>query len=188
MKKVLLTTIAVGSTFAAFGQGQVVFENFNTSSTVNYGSPGSIQPAPLGNPGFTVALLWFNGTSFQVIDIFQSSVANAGNLPGYFNAGAVNVPTFAATGTFRVEGWYNTAGNYASYAAAVAAPTGFTYLGVTASFTAAEAQSPTPPLPVSNGSPGGWSGGLDLVTVPEPGTIALGALGGALLFLFRRRK
>ena len=100
MKKILLTTIAAGCSFAAFGQGQVVFENFNTSSTINFGQKNTAgTPAPLG--GFTVALLWFNGSSFQTIDTFQSSTANvgAGN-PGHFNAGVVNVPTFTATGSF----------------------------------------------------------------------------------------
>ena len=57
MKKMLLTSIAISCSFAAFGQGQVVFENFNTESTVNYGPPNLYgTPAPLGNPGFTVAL------------------------------------------------------------------------------------------------------------------------------------
>ena len=188
MKRILLTAIAAGCSFAAFGQGQVVFENFNTSSAITYETDPTVTPAPLGNPGFTVALLWFNGSFFQTIDTFQSSVANVGaNNKGYFNAGVVTVPTFSATGTFEVQGWYNTAGNYSSYAAAVSAFSGITYLGQTASFTAKEVTSPTTPVDIANGAPGGWSGGLEL-TIPEPSTIALGSLGAAALLLFRRRK
>ena len=185
MKKILLTTIAAGCSFAAFGQGQVVFENFNVSSTINFGAHSPGAPAPLG--GFTVALLWFNGSSFQTIDTFQSSVANVGaSNPGYFNAGVVNVPTFTATGSFEVQGWYNTAANYGTYAQAVAAATGTTYAGTTTQFTAKEVTSPTTPVDIA--APGGWSGSLLLTPVPEPTTIALGGLGAAALLLFRRRK
>jgi len=189
MKKILLTTIAAGCSFAAFGQGQVVFENFNTSSTVNFGKQAPGTPAPLG--GFTVALLWNNGSSFQVINTFNSSTANVGaSNPGYFNAGVINVPTFTATGTFEVEGWYNTAGTYGTYATAVAAATGTTYAGVTTQFTAKEVQSPTTPVDMAvNGAVAGqWSGAVLLTPVPEPTTIALGGLGAAALLLFRRRK
>ena len=44
---------------------------------------------------------------------------------------------------------------------------------------------------VSTGMPGGLAGGFNLYSVaavPEPGTLALAALGGASLLLFRRRK
>jgi hypothetical protein len=187
MKKILLTSIAITCSFAAFGQGFVNFENFNTESTVNFGP--HFTPAPLGNPGFTVALLWYNGTSFQNIDTFQSSTANVGAAnPGYFIAGTVTIPTYTSTGTFEVQGWYNTAGNYATYAAATAAATGTTYAGTTAAFTATEGQTPTTPTDIANFNPGGWNGNLSMTPVPEPTTIALGALGGAALLLFRRRK
>ena len=89
---------------------------------------------------------------------------------------------------FEVQGWYNTAGTYASYAAATAAATGTTYVGTTTQFTAKEVQSPTTPVDMAGTSPGMWTGSLLLTPVPEPTTIALGGLGAAALLLFRRRK
>lgn len=139
MKKILLTSIAAGCSLAAFGQGQVVFENFNNSSalvTLN----NNVTAAPVTTAhAFGVSLLWYNGTSFQIVSTFQTTSGNTG-VPGTFNAGTVTLPGFQASGTFEVEGWYGATQNYASYAAAAAA--GGSYLGITTSFTAAEAESP----------------------------------------------
>ena len=185
MKRLLLTTIAAGCSLAAFGQGEVVFENYNLSSIqAVYLIPGNTL-APVGNPGFTVTLLWFNGASFQTIDTYQTT--GSPNVPGYFNAGTVTVPTFAPTGTFEIEGWYNTSGNYPTLAAVVNATTGTTYVGGTASFTATEVQNPTLPIPIDVGT-GSWNGNLALISFPEPSTIAIGSLGAAVLLLLRRRK
>jgi hypothetical protein len=188
MKRILLTSIAAGCSLAAFGQGQVVFENFNNSNaniTLNTSSPANAAPVTSGH-GFAVALLWYNGSSFQIVATSQTS----GGLAGTFNGGTVTLPGFQASGTFEVEGWYGATQNYASYAAAQAA--GGSYLGITTSFTAAEAESPAPtPTMVIGGEgtppPGAWNGDLVLV-VPEPSTIALGGLGAAALLLFRRKK
>jgi len=188
MKKILLTTtIAAGYGLSVFGQGQVSFANSNNSTaTIGLNQPGTSHGAPVGNPGFAVALLWYNGTSFQIVDTVQSS----GNVTGIFNGGTVTLPGFQATGTFEVEGWYNAGGNYASYAAAAAA--GGSYLGITTSFTSSESLSPSPAPPMvvaGRGTvpAGAWNGDLVLV-VPEPSTIALGGLGAAALLLFRRKK
>ena len=182
MKKILLTTILSGSALAVFGQGSVIFENDNNSGIpgICLNHLGTTYAAPVGNPGFGVALLWYNGSSYQIIDNFQS----AADFPGSFNAGTATVPTYSATGTFEVQGWYNPGGNYASYAAAAAA--NGSYLGITSSFTAAEAMSPAQASSITEPQ-GGWSGNL-VLQVPEPSTIALGGLGAATLLLFRRRK
>ena len=112
-------------------------------------------------------------------------MANVDGFAGTFDAGLVNIPAFTATGTFIVQGWYNTAGNYATLAAALAAPTGATYAGATSSFTAIEDQNPAPPKDLDSSA--GWNGNLELQLIPEPGTITRG-LGAAAFVLFRRRK
>lgn len=185
MKKLLLTAIATTVGVSAFAQGQLIFENFNNSSAFVDTVPG--HPAPTGNPGFAVSLLWYNGSSFQSVDTVQTIAAN---LAGTFYGGTVTLPGFQSTGTFEVECWYNPSGNYASLAAAAAAPG--SYLGITVSFTAAESLSPAPPptIVVSGTTPvpaGAWNGDL-ILSIPEPSTIVLTGLGATILLLFRRRK
>ena len=186
MKKILLSMIAVGCAASAFGQGIVNFENALGTGYVTIGGPyNGLNAAAPGT--YDVALLWFNGSSFQQIGaVYHTSTAN-GDGAGYFFGETVTVPTYASTGTFEVQGW---TGNYASYAAAVA---GSAIPGQTASFISAEGNlSATPPglaAPLAPPDPGAgnWDGSLILV-VPEPSTIALGALGAAAFWLFRRRK
>jgi len=185
MKKILLTIAAAGLTAGAFGQGQVVFENASGSGYVTVQGGGN---AAAGS--YQVALLWFNGTSYQQIATYQTSASTDG--PGFFYDGVVNVPTYTATGTFYVQGWQ---GNFANYAAALAAPPSANeHVGQSASFANQEGNpnaTPIPgtPDPISGGTPaGGWNGNMVLVPIPEPTTIALGGLGAAALLLFRRRK
>jgi hypothetical protein len=189
MKKSLLTTIAVaGCGLSVFGQGLVILENAANSSA-NVSRVGGQSPTGSAAAGsYQVALLWFNGTSFvQTGAVYQTTAANSDGA-GFFFGETVTVPTFAATGSFEVEGW---SGNFASYAAAIA---GGTYVGLTPSFTSAEGNGSTTPaspavgLTAAHPGAGQWSGNLVLVPVPEPSTIALGGLGAAALLLFRRRK
>jgi len=147
--------------------------------------PFAAQHAVAGT--YQVALLWFNGTSFQQIGaVYQTSASN-GDGPGYFFGETVTVPTYAPTGTFEVQGW---TGNFANIQAAMA---GNAVVGQTASFISAEGNGTvTPPgTPVSlapfTPGPGNWNGDLVLVS-PEPSTIALGGLGAVAFWLFRRRK
>jgi hypothetical protein len=191
MKKILLTTILAGSSLAAFGQGGVVIANGNNNSAHWNLVTSTGAAAPIGTD---VQLLWFNGSSFQVVGtVLTTTAGNAGTFApngGLYFTGTqtTQLPTYAATGTFEVQGW---TGGFANYAAAVA---GGAYVGQTASFTAAEANLGTTPA----GTPGSitpsgaatgtqWNGDLVLV-VPEPSTIALGGLGAAALLLFRRKK
>lgn len=189
MKKSLLTTIAVaGCGLSVFGQGLVVLENA-VNSAANVSRVGGQSPTGSAAVGsYQVALLWFNGSSYQQIGaVYTSNVPN-GDGPGYFYGETVTVPTYSATGSFEVEGW---SGNFANYAAAIA---GGTYVGQTPSFTSAEGNGTITPsgtpvnLALASTPPGGWNGNLVLVPVPEPTTIALGGLGAAALLLFRRRK
>jgi len=178
MKKILLTIAATGLAAGAFAQGTVILEN---SLGTGYVTLQSANGAKAAAGAYQVALLWYNGTSFvQTGAIYQTATANEDGA-GYFNGETVTIPTYSATGTFEVEGWY---GNFSSYAAATS------YKGLTASFVNAEGEpsQTIAPKPINGGSPaGGWNGNMILV-VPEPSTIALGGLGAAALLLFRRRK
>jgi len=184
MKKILLTIAAAGVTAGAYSQGLVSFENAQGSQYVTLLAGNGTQ-ATAGS--YQVALLWFNGASYQQIGaIYQTSAANDG--PGYFFGENVTVPTYSATGSFEVEGW---TGNFGSYAAAVAGepPTG--RVGLSSSFVSAEGNIGTTPPGVAGSitsGAGSWTGQLILVPVPEPSTIALGGLGAAALLMFRRRK
>jgi hypothetical protein len=183
MKKTLLAFMLSALAAGAFGQGTVVFENAAGNGYITYSSPNG----PNVLPGqYTVALLWFNGASFQQIATFEPTSGNlAENGPGYFyDPTTVNVPTFSATGTFEVQGWN---GNFANYAAAIVggAATGQTHSFATKEGQAGPPPNGTPPAPLS-GAGGSWDG--NLVLIPEPSTIALGGFGAAALWLFRRRK
>lgn len=181
MKKTLLTIAAAGLGVSAFAQGTVILENSLGSGNVSQVNP---TIAAMAAGSYQVALLWFNGSSYQQIGAVYQSAAGNNDGPGYFNGETVTVPTFSATGTFIVEGW---TGNFASYAAATA---GNGWVGQTPSFVNSEGNpaTPTPPVGLSGQSGSGWNGNLVLVPVPEPSTIALGGLGAAALLLFRRRK
>src|SRR5580704_9918751 len=179
MKKILLTSIAslavAGLCGNAFGQGQIVFANSDSSS--NFITLNTLHTGPPTGSGLVVELFWNNGSSFVLEDTFTSTYTGRGTAvqgPGYFQAGVVTVPN-SGTQTFYVEASYATGGTI--------------YTGATASFTARVNALPAPPLGTDTG---GWNGSLVLgagsVPVPEPSTIALGGLGAAAWLLFRRRK
>lgn len=176
MKKILLTSIAVaGYGVATFGQPFLVqFDNYDNSSVPGITLVSSSGPKT--GSGLVVELLWDNGSSYVLEDTFTSTfTGNSGNGqgPGYFAAGLVSIPK-SGVQTFEVEAFY-TGGS-------------ILYTGTTASFTAKVDPPPLPPLGIDNGTPpAGWDGNLVLEAVPEPGTIALGGLGTAVLMLFRRR-
>lgn len=196
MKKILSMIAATGLTHVVFGQGAVLVENSNNSSTGHWNLNTANGPsAPVGTD---VALLWYNGASFvQIGSTYTTTAANgdsaeAGYGLSFYGTGAPTiVPTYSSTGTFEVQGW---TGGYASYAAAVI---NGAYVGQTAAFTATEANEATTPKgtplsitqPTEVNIPGQWGGNLVLITPsPEPSTIAVGGLGAAALWLFRRRK
>ena len=192
MKKLLLTTILTGHGLAAFGIGQIVLENnYSSSSFVTLNAPGIANAAPIGNPGFAVSLLWYNGSSFQTVATYQTTSSAPGAYVGQFDDPViVTLPTFSVRGTFEVEAWYNPSENIGSYATALATPG--TYVGETASFIARESPGPPSPPGVLVGNigqfTGQWDGNLVLTMVPEPSTVTLSGIGAAALWFFRRRK
>ena len=178
--------IGSGLASGAFGQGIVNLENAfgNGMVTIN----GS--PAPAGS--YQVALLWFNGGSFQQVGAVYQTASGNGDGLGYFFGENVIIPNYSPTGTFMVEGW---TGDFASYAAALTAG-GTNVAGLTASFASPEGNLLNDPPdaaanlsgPNTQTGPGGWDGNLPLEAVPEPSTIVLGGLGALGLWLFRRRQ
>jgi len=183
MKKILLTSIAslavAGLCGNAFGQGQIVFAN--SDSSVNAITLNTLT-GPVTGSGLVVELFWENGSSqFVLQDTFTSTYSGGGGngqAPGQFSAGTLTIPT-AGTETFFIEAFYTSGGHE--------------YSGTTVNFTAPVTVSPAPVGHTDTG--GSWTaaaghqGDLALIeVVPEPTTIALGGLGAAALLLFRRRK
>lgn len=185
MKKILLTSIALASCVSAFGQGQIVYANSDSSSNFVRLSPTYtstyVASDPKSGSGLVVELFWYNpGTElYQLQDTFTSTFTgngSGGQLPGQFSAGTITIPQ-SGTQSFYIEGFYTSG--------AVA------YSGTTLDFTAAVTVSPAPVGHTDTGGnwyTGGTPGDLMLAPVPEPTTIALGGLGAAALLLFRRRK
>ena len=170
--------MAFGWTTAAFGQGQIIFENASSSGN-NYVTLNSPNGPKTGS-GLVVELLWYNGSSFVREDTFTSTFTGAGQNgqdPGRFVAGELTIPQ-AGDETFIVEGFYTSGG--------------VIYSGTTIAFTAPVTVSPAPVGHTDTG--GSWTTTLGevpgemVLSVPEPSTIVLGDLGVAVLLLFRRRK
>jgi len=159
MKKTLLTFAAASLAVGAFGQGTIIFENdLGTGYITQLTSNGTKVAAG----SYSVALLWFNGTSFQSVATYAVASGSAGSGPGFFHdSTTVTVPTFAATGSFEVQGW---SGNFANYAAAVASGVPGQLVGQTASFTSPEGNTLPPPNAVPpaalSGAGGGWDGNM----------------------------
>src|ERR1700677_952219 len=169
MKKILLTSIALAGCLSAFGQGQIIFENAdNSSSFVTLNKAGN----PATGSGLVVELFWNNGSSFVLQNTFTSTftgLGQNGQSAGEFTGPQLTIPQ-SGTQTFEVEGFYTSGG--------------IAYSGNTGSFTANATVSPAPVGKLDLGS---WNGDLVLnPLVPEPTTLALGGLGAAALLLFRR--
>lgn len=164
MKKTLLTMATIGFATAVFGQGYVLFENANTSSgTVNLYT----EDGPFAEPGtYTVALLWYNGSSYQQIAVYATG-PNGDYEGKFYGPGvAITVPTYSATGTFIVQGW---TGNYSNYTAAAAAG-GAELIGQTAPFVAFESTNAAtaPSVAAIIGRAPYWDGELVLAPLPVP--------------------
>jgi len=146
-------------------------------------SYGYLAPSSLASSGFSLV----------------SGTTTAGSA-GAFNAGTVVVPgTTSANTILAVVCW---SGTWANLATALANQA---YVGVLAFQQTIGPAQPSPIDPAVADVAIGWntlansplsaanSGNEDLImtqatVVPEPGTMALAALGGASLLLFRRRK
>jgi hypothetical protein len=208
LKKLALGLFLASATTASFAQGQVNFVTYNATVT----SRGNIYlPPSLGGLGVGagyVAQLWVYSASslasmIPVTSTFGLTVNGAAANPGgTVNAGVQNIPltldpAYDPIGNnvsaydagnrayFIIRVWNSAAG--ATWATATNSPN-LTAYGTSSIFNAILggtdiAGDPPGAPPTLNGF-----ANFTLTAVPEPGTMALAALGGASLLLFRRRK
>jgi len=183
MKKTLTTIACSMIAVGAFAQGQVFMINNNQ---INDSTGAAAGPASGGN--FEVELVV--GTSATTVNQAVPSSINPLNA-GFFNgppasSGIVTLdgtggnPTIAANLPifYQVEAWNATSANL-TYAQAVAAHDANGISAVN-SYTTGGGSPPTPAAPLGFAT-------FALSPVPEPTTLALGAMGLGALFLRRRK-
>ena len=199
-KSIVLAILGIAAAAVpSYGQGYVQFKNYfaSTSPTINF-SPFGVLPASkdglaLGS-AFSAELLWFNGLTANpaALTLVAGSLTPFATPPGSVadgdvahGAGIFIGPTLALPGyvsglaTFQVD-VFGTEG-------------GFSYLYNSALFTMTPATGAEPvpgfnQLQIAVGSIQYNPGPYSVSDVPEPTTVALGALGGLSLLLFRRKQ
>lgn len=193
-RKIIASIIGVGASVAlvssSYGQGQVAFENYATdvNAPVTFATAGTsgattVTAGEAVGSEFTALLLYSlnGGSTWETLASsatpFLSTDGNSGSGAGYFLGGAVTLPDYTSGSVmFQVEAYSG-----ASYGLA-----GF-WSGTSATFSEASISSgalPPPPTHLTTMTP--WA--VSYNAVPEPTTLALGALGGMALLAFRRRK
>jgi len=150
------------------------------------GTPASANPLAAG---------WSQVTS-NGVGVTGTTALNAGDMEGQAGAGAMTVDNWAAgqAGKFIIVGWSANLGTTWSQVApelgalwAGLNPAGTYFFGVSPIDSATPTASPSPAAPLWTINGGTFA--LDeVVPTPEPATMALAALGGASLLLFRRKK
>lgn len=208
----LIAVSSYGQGFINF-QGYVhgVGNNYTTPGTVTYSTGIDVQllfapaststavssiAASSGTAVYNVATAWssiLNDENFAAVNGPSSSataIASTTATGGftYNSSAAYSVANLAAgtTYTFYEVAWYTgSSGQYTTMSAAAAAGM---YVGWSKSFQYTATVSASPPPATMNSSlvPAFDVGGV--VVTPEPSTMALAAIGGASLLLFRRRK
>jgi hypothetical protein len=188
-RSIFAASIITSTAASALAQGTVFLENAASNGNI---TKGYIYLGQQFNEGYaqagsyTVALLWAPGGSLNTpqsnfIQIALYGLATGGaTQTGFFSdPNPITVPGQASgtVGVFEVQGW---SGAFTSYLSAE----GFgTYVGQTPEFLNNTGNST--PVNIT-----GWDGNLILesTAAPEPGTLAIAALGTTVLILFRRRK
>ena len=195
MNKSLLFLIALLLTActSAWGQGNVVFNNFGPNTnwriyTNNW--PGTASNLMSG-AGYTLGLyVGAVGTPDGSLELVGTT-GSQGLSPGYFSGiNPFQLPAPYGPGTpinFQIRAWSVNGG--ASYETAISAIMGGNFdiaLGISSIGTVTPGS--TPPAPLFGTTAGLLSRGFQITNVPEPSAIALGLLGLGCLALFRRRK
>jgi hypothetical protein len=168
---------------------------YSTSSTANVSGSAA---AVVGTNGVYA----FNGSGNWTFVAYGTNTATGGKFasePGYQNSdGSTTIPTIGASSTAELVaiGWSASIGStYQALQTYLANPSFIAYAGESAVASIVLGNAPgsggsqTPVALFGSGS--GQVPGLllgQIAPVPEPGTMALAALSGASLLLFRRRK
>lgn len=184
MKKTVLTfVIATVVSASVFAQGTFSFRNLGSGSNGSINAPvtNSSTGLRLSGSGFSIqAYATAAGNPDSSLTAIGSPIAfNTGALAGYMASNPnVAIPGVAAGSNAKIQfrAWDNAGGTIASWDTAV-------NRGESAIVTIPLADSLAPAQPVAVGITG-----FSISVVPEPSTIALGALGIGSLLLVRRRK
>jgi hypothetical protein len=204
MKKLLTLAALVSATTLSFAQGTLLWNNtsgtlisldgatsparVDANSTINFG----IFIAPFGTAAPAPGLPGASDPNWQFVGAYglnsSASPAGVGRLQ---NPGQATIAGFApgTTVNFIIAGWRTTAGGVAADWSAARnsllsyghSTLGFLILGGGA-IPDSSAFGTTTSATVQQ------VGGFNVVTVPEPSSMALAGLGAAGLLLFRRRK
>jgi MYXO-CTERM domain-containing protein len=176
MKKLILAAAALMVSLAAYGQGQVVINNRVgtevTARLVSVSDTGTTSS--IGSPDWTVN--FFGGptgtavTALKPLDPTSSTMRGAAGTAaaGYFNGVTATVPGVDVSGKADVILVLHGPNNYSQ-----------TFGPYTATLGGGTITPPNLPLGTAN---------LVVNNVPEPTTLALGALGLGALLVIRRRK
>jgi hypothetical protein len=183
MKKTLATlTIIAGLALTSYGQGFIFFDTSNNS--VNLVSIDGVVDttvdinAALINPTIsqTVAtLLLSDNSAVGDIGFWVSGQLTDQSGLGYYTGTGSPGTAPGGSATFQVEGWL---GAYSTYAAAVAANAPH---GISTPFTDGVSAFGSPVGALDNFT------GLNIVSTPEPSTLALAGIGAAMLIIRRRK-
>jgi hypothetical protein len=174
----------------AYGQGNIIFGNYYSSTQTTGVTYGNGPAAGLGvGPEGSATLFW--GASTDTLVLQLSPVAGsttpfglgAATGPGAVGGGT-GAGLFVHNGALSING--GVAGNYAFAIEATGTLDGITYIGnspVVVGATQATAASPVPNLPNSL-----YEGSFTVTNIPEPSILALSSIGAAALILVRRKK
>jgi hypothetical protein len=215
MKKLLLTAIAASVAAVTYGQGTIFIYNydntgvangaggttanptysaavtsngliFTTDTTAQAGTLGGTAGSTLIGQDFSWALYGGATASSSALTLVASETGsdtagdniNWGQFQGLAQTYTVAGTTASSTVYLELYVWEGT--TFTTYAAAAA---GGDFVGDSGVFANASGGGPNAPSALT-GLPD-----MNLaVVVPEPGTLALAALGGASLLMFRRKK